>query len=210
MTKRTSLPYAALVVALFALAALAATAGGAAVAAKTIGKNLVVTKSIKNGAVTGAKVKDGSLTAADLAPGTIPTIPTIPAPTNGKAAAFASTLTFSPSTGGEIRFTPFGPGSVSTAFGALAPTALSVADLHVLTDVQAAGATVQISLVTAPTFVAAPTTVLTCTVATAASSCTSPQQGTIPAGNVFWMVATNGPTGPSSAFAAVSYTIKVL
>src|SRR3954463_589204 len=116
MTKRSSLPYAALVVTLFTLVA---TFGGAAVAAKTIGKNLVVTKSIKNGAVTadkiavgavdGSKVKDGSLTAADLAAGTIPTIP---APTNGKVPVFGSTPLGNAGAGFKQLFTAAGAGGM--------------------------------------------------------------------------------------------------
>jgi hypothetical protein len=209
MIKRTSLPSAALVVALFALLA---TFGGAAVAAKTIGKNLVVTKSIKNNAVTGAKVKDGSLTAADLAAGTIPTIPTVPAPTNGKAAVFGSALLTNVNAGAKTLISPFGPGSTATTFGAVAPVNLAVADLRVVTLPQTAGASIQVSLVTAADFTSVPdgtTTLMSCNVPSGSSSCSSTQTGTIPAGAAFWFVSTNGPSGTTTNFAAASYTMKV-
>ena len=235
MTKRTFLPYA-LVVALFTLAA---TFGGAAVAAKTIGKNLVVTKSIKNGAVTGpklaagavdgsklatgavdgsklapgavdgSKVKDGTLSAADLAPGTIPTVP---APTNGKAAAFGSFPITQFGASQQQVFSPFGPGSSVSTFGAIAPTDLSVADLHVLTANQTGGASIQVSLVTGPDFTSLPNgtaQLLTCLVPNGSHSCSSNQTGTIPAGNVFWLVSTNGASGTSTNFVAAGYTMKV-
>jgi hypothetical protein len=228
MTKRTFLPYAALAMAL--LLSAMAFGGAADAAAKAIGKNLVVTKSIKNGAVTGpklaagavdgsklagdsvdgSKVKNGSLTAADLAPGTLPTIP---APTNGKAAVFASTLLTNAGLGAQQVFSPFGPAAgTASAFGALAPTALTVADLHVLTNFQSGLNSLQVALVTAPDFSSIPngtTTVATCNVPTGSSSCSSTQTGTIPAGNVFWMVSTNGSGGTSSTFVAASYTMKV-
>jgi len=226
MTKRTSLPYVALVVALFTLAA---TFGGAAVAAKAIGKNLVVTKSIKNeavtgpklaagavdgrklapGAVDGSKVKDGSLSAADLAPGTIPTIP---APTNGKAAAFGSVVITQTGGGQQQVFSPFGPGSSLSTFGAIAPTDLSVADLHVFTANQTGGASIQVSLVTGPDFNSIPNgtaQLLTCIVPNGSHSCSSNQTGTIPAGNVFWLVSTNGASGTTTNFVAAGYTMKV-
>jgi hypothetical protein len=203
MTKRSSLPVAALVVALIALVG---TFGGAAVGAKTIGKNLVVTKSIKKGAVTGVKVRDGSLTAADLAPGTIPAIP---APTNGKAAVFASTAGFNANPDGSAAFAAFGPHTALSAYPAVAPADLAVADFHVRTDLQPPGASMQFYLVTAPTVDVIFTPVLQCTVVAGATGCSSTQQGTIPAGNVFWGIARNGPTGPSTDIASVSYTMRV-
>ena len=208
MTRRSFLPYAALVV---ALAVLVSFGGFAAAKAKVIGKNLVVTKSIKKGAVTGdkiadgavdgTKVKDGSLGAADLAPGTLPTIP---APSNGKAAVFSATTSFNAGMNGENKFSP--TSSVNLPYGSVAPTALSVADLRVNTDL--AVGTFSISLRTAPNFAAPPTTVLTCT-ATGAAGCTSAQSGVIPAGNVFWLVVTNVGSPPVATYVAVAYTMKV-
>ena len=161
------------------------------------------------GAVTGATVADGSLTAADLAAGTIPTVP---APTNGKAAAFASTLITNAGIDFKQVFSPFGPGTPTGAFGAVAPTALSVADLHVLVASQTGAASIQVSLVTAPDFGSVPdgtSTLLTCTVPTGSTTCSSGQAATVPAGNVFWMVSTNGPSGTSTNYVAAGYTMKV-
>ncbi|HEX5086715.1 MAG TPA: hypothetical protein VFV89_02835 [Nocardioides sp.] len=201
-----STPRSVKIVALLAACAVLLTLGGVADAAgRKIGKNLVVTKSIKNGAVTGPKVKDGSLTAADLAPGTIPVVP---APTNGKAAVFATMGTFNANADGSAAFMPFGE-HTSGVFPVVAPVDLTVADFHVVTDLQAAGESMQFYLVTAPTLDPIFTPVLQCTVVSGATGCSSTQQGTIPAGNMFWGIARNGPTGPSTDFATISYTMRV-
>jgi hypothetical protein len=212
MTKHSSLPYAALLVTLLVLGA---TFGGAAEAkAKVIGKNLVVSKSIKNGAVTGpklaadavdgSKVRNGSLTAADLAPGTIPTIP---APTNGKAAVFAGTSSLTGTGDASQLFTAFGSYVPPSAYGAYAPVALEVADLHVLTAPQDTGKTLTVTLYRNNVTFSAAEALLTCTVS-AGTTCQSAQTGVIPAGATFYFVAQNGAIGNGSGYAAVSYTMK--
>jgi hypothetical protein len=200
MPSPSPVAYAALGLSLLAL--FSPFAGVADAAGHHIGKNLVVTKSIKNGAVTGGKVKDGSLTAADLAPGTIPV------PGGGKSVVMASrgTLSISPN---DINFmAPSGAYTSGPIYG-IAPVAMSVADLRVVTPQEGIGQAVQVSLSMSNGIGADLVPLLTCTVGAQTGGCSANGPATVPAGYLLTITTTNGPGGATGGFIAVGYTVRV-